>query len=64
MWTAVHVAMARDQALEIEDKLSSMGFLVRLNYYRSEDGEDYYEISVPESESSDIQEAMMELGII
>lgn len=64
MWTTVHVAVGRDKALQIKSKLENIGFLVRVNYFDLEGNNELYEIIAPEFEVEDIQEAMMEIGIL
>ena len=64
MWTAVHMTTGVENAQEIEEKLKKEGFLVKIKYFTKEGEEELYEILAPEFEAEDIQEAMMELGII
>lgn len=64
MWTAVYMATGIDNAEEVERKLKAEGFLVKIKYFAQEGEEELYEIMAPEFEAEDIQEAMIELGII
>lgn len=64
MWTTVHVAVGRDKALEIKSKLENIGFLIRVNCFGLEGNDELYEIIAPEFEVKDIQEAMIEIGIL
>lgn len=64
MWTAVYVAIGKDYALDIGEKLKAEGFLVKVKFFALEGKDELYEIIAPEFEAEDIQEAMMELGII
>lgn len=64
MWTTVYMAVGLDTANEIEEKLKNEGFLVKIRYFAKEGDEELYEILAPEFELSDIEEAMMELGIL
>lgn len=64
MWTAVYVATGLDNAHDIEGRLKAEGFLVKIKYFAQEGEEELYEILAPEFEAEDVQEAMIELGII
>ncbi|HAE91541.1 hypothetical protein SAMN02745784_01276 [Tissierella praeacuta DSM 18095] len=64
MWTAVYMATGLDNAYEVERKLKAEGFLVKIKYFAQEGEEELYEILAPEFEAEDIQNAMIELGII
>ncbi|WP_353095405.1 hypothetical protein [Tissierella praeacuta] len=64
MWTAVYMATGLDNAHEVEKKLKAEGFLVKIKYFAQEGEEELYEILAPEFEAEDIQNAMIELGII
>lgn len=64
MWTAVYMATGLDRAQEVEKKLKGEGFLVKIKYFAQEGEDELYEIMAPEFEAADVQEAMIELGII
>lgn len=64
MWTAVYMATGLANAEKIQVKLKQEGFLIKLKYFSKEGEEDVYEILVPEFEAEDVQQAMIELGII
>ena len=64
MWTTVYVAMGRDNAFEIGEKLKVEGFLIKVEFFTVEGEEELYEIIGPEFEVDDIRDAMVELGII
>lgn len=64
MWTTVYVAMGRDNAFEIGEKLKAEGFLIKVEFFTVEGEEELYEIIGPEFEVDDIRDAMVELGII
>lgn len=64
MWTAVHMTTGFENALNIERQLKKEGFLVKVKYFTKEGEEELYEILAPEFEAEEIQEAMIELGII
>jgi hypothetical protein len=64
MWTAVHMTTGFENALNIEKQLKKEGFLVKIKYFTKEGEEELYEILAPEFEAGEIQEAMIELGII
>ncbi|MBU5426123.1 hypothetical protein KQI41_06810 [Tissierella pigra] len=64
MWTAVHMTTGVENARDIEKRLRQEGFLVKIKYFTKEGEDELYEILAPEFEAADIQEAMIELGII
>ena len=64
MWTTVYMATGLEYASEIEKNLKSEGFLVKIRYFSLENEEELYEILAPEFEAEDVQEAMIELGIM
>lgn len=64
MWTTVYLAVGLSMATEIQEKLKEEGFLVKIKYFSKEGEEELYEILAPEFELLDIEEAMMELGIL
>ena len=64
MWTTIYVAMGRENAFEIGEKLKAEGFLIKVEFFTKEGTEEVYEIIGPEFEVDDIRDAMMELGII
>lgn len=64
MWTAIYVAIGIENALDIERKLKNEGFLIKKRFFSLEGEDELYEIIAPEFEAEEIQEAMLELGII
>ncbi len=64
MWTTVYMAVGYERALEIERLLKKEGFMVKVRYFSREGDKELYEILSPDFEADDIQEAMIELGII
>lgn len=64
MWTTVYMASGYEKALEIERLLKKEGFMVKIRYFAKEGDEELYEILSPQFEAEDVQEAMIELGII
>ena len=64
MWTTIYVAMGRENAFEIGEKLKASGFLIKVEFFTVEGDDELYEIIGPEFEVDDIREAMVELGII
>lgn len=64
MWTTVYMATGEDNAKEIQEILKNEGFLVKLNFSSKENEEEIYEILAPEFEAEDIEEVMIELGIL
>ena len=49
---------------EIKKKKKNEGFLLKINLIGKEDNEELYEILAPEFEVEDVEEAMIELGIL
>lgn len=64
MWTTVYMATGLEYAIEIEKNLKLEGFLVKIRYFSLENEEELYEILAPEFEAEEVQEAMIELGIM
>lgn len=64
MWTAIYVAIGIENALDVEKKLKNEGFLIKKRFFSLEGEDELYEIIAPEFEVEEIQEAMLELGII
>ena len=64
MWTTVYVAIGRENAFEIGEKLKAAGFLIKVEFFTMEGNDKLYEIAGPEFEADDIRDAMDELGII
>ena len=64
MWTTVYVATGYENCKEIISKLKIEGFLVKHRFFCQDGEEELYEILAPSFESKDIQNAMLELGII
>lgn len=58
------MATGLENASEIESKLKTEGFLVKIRYFSLENEEELYEILAPEFEAEDVQNAMIELGIM
>ena len=64
MWTAIYVAIGIEKALDVEIKLRNEGFLIKKKFFALEGEDELYEIITPEFEVEEIQQAMLELGII
>lgn len=64
MWTAIYVAIGIENALDVEKKLKNEGFLIKKRFFSLEGEDELYEIIAPEFEVEEIQQAMLELGII
>lgn len=64
MWTAIYVAIGIENALDVEKRLRSEGFLIKRKFFALEGEDELYEILAPEFEAEEIQEVLMELGII
>ena len=64
MWTTIYMAIGLENAEKIERKLKEEGFLVKIRYFSLEGEEELYEILAPEFEAEEVQEAMIELGIM
>ncbi len=64
MWTTIYMAIGLKNAEMIEKRLKEEGFLVKIRYFSLEGEEELYEILAPEFEAEEVQEAMIELGIM
>lgn len=64
MWTTVYMATGLERASQIQEKLKREGFMVKIKHFAKEGDEELYEILAPEFEIQDIEEAMIELGIL
>jgi hypothetical protein len=64
MWTTIYMAIGLENATAIEKRLKEEGFLVKIRYFSLEGEEELYEILAPEFEAEEVQEAMIELGIM
>lgn len=64
MWTAIYVAIGIENALDVEKRLRSEGFLIKRKFFALEGEDELYEILAPEFEAEEIQEVLMELRII
>ncbi len=64
MWTTIYMAKGIENAKEIQRVLKNEGFLLKINLIGKEDNEELYEILAPEFEVEDVEEAMIELGIL
>ena len=58
------MAKGIENAKEIQRVLKNEGFLLKINLIGKEDNEELYEILAPEFEVEDVEEAMIELGIL
>ncbi|MFW5996175.1 MAG: hypothetical protein ACOCQB_02785, partial [Halanaerobiaceae bacterium] len=59
MWQVIKIVSTKAKALEIENFLSTEGFLIQLDEMSG--GE--YQIKVPQSEADDVYEALKELNM-
>ena len=64
MWTTIYVAMGRENAYDIKEKLRAEGFLIKVEFFTMEGTDELYQIIGPELEVNDIRDAMSELGIV
>jgi len=64
MWTTVYVASRYELAVQIKNSLLEEGFMIEVEYFGEDKGEELYEILAPGAEAEDIQSYMMENGII
>lgn len=64
MWTTVYIVAEEKNALNIEKRLTTEGFMVKIKFLVNENGVDLYEVLAPEFEVEEIQECMIELGIM
>lgn len=63
MWTVVYMAQNKDVAEELKSILEEDGILVRINpISRKEKADDYFEVSVPESEVEEAHGIIIEKG--
>ena len=62
MWRAIHIAVNREQADKLCERLTEEGFLTRVKAVAF--GEDpAFEIQVPEAESEDAQAVVCDMGM-
>lgn len=64
MWTTIYMATGIENAKEVKEILRNEGFLIKINFVGKENKEDVYELLAPEFEVEDVEEAMIELGIL
>lgn len=64
MWTTVYVSSEKEFAINIENRLKTEGFLIKIKEISLGDGEETYEILAPKFEAEDVQAMLFELGII
>lgn len=64
MWTTVYVATGHGWAKEVEQKLMSEGYIVKIKFFATEGDEELYEILAPTFEAEEIQALLVELDII
>lgn len=62
MWTAVYMVEGVEPAKELEEKLKSEGFLVKVKPFSREGDNVLYKILVPEFEADDAQTVLIDLG--
>ncbi|NLU51390.1 MAG: hypothetical protein GXX10_00760 [Clostridiaceae bacterium] len=63
MWTVVYMAQNKDVAERLKSILEEDGILVRINpISRKEKADDYFELSVPESEVEEAHGIIIEKG--
>ncbi|NLM72978.1 MAG: hypothetical protein GX184_02970 [Clostridiaceae bacterium] len=63
MWTVVYMAQNKEVAEELKSILEEDGILVRINpISRKEKADDYFEVSVPESEVEEAHGIIIEKG--
>lgn len=58
------MATGIENAKKMQKILKDEGFLVKINFSGKEDNKEVYEILAPEFEVEDVEEAMIELGIL
>lgn len=64
MWTTIYMATGVENAKVIQEILKNEGFLIKINFVGKENEEDVYEILTPEFEVKEVEQAMIELGIL
>lgn len=62
MWTAVHIIEGEKRALELKEKLTKEGFLIKFKPFAKEGDIMNYKIMTPEFEASDVHNAIIDLG--
>ncbi|MBE6081441.1 MULTISPECIES: hypothetical protein [Tissierellales] len=62
MWTAVYVIEGKGNAAELEKKLKTEGFLIKVKPFAKEGEEMLYEILAPEFEAEEVQTVLIDLG--
>lgn len=63
MWTVVYMAQNKDMAEKLKSVLEEGGILVKINpINRKEKADDYYEVSVPETEVEEAHGIIIERG--
>ncbi len=64
MWTTIYVASGSAWAETVEKKLFQEGYIVKRKFFALEGDEELYEIMAPSFEAEEIQNVLMDLGII
>jgi len=63
MWTVIYMAQNKEMAEKLKSILEESGILVRINpISRKEKADDYFEVSVPESEVEEAHGIIIEKG--
>lgn len=58
------MATGIENAKKVKEILRNEGFLIKINFIGKENKEEAYEILAPEFEVEDVEQAMIELGIL
>ena len=58
------MATGIENAKKVKEILRNEGFLIKINFIGKENKEEVYEILAPEFEVEDVEQAMIELGIL
>lgn len=64
MWTVVYIAQSKEIATRLQDILQKEGLLVKIRPIskNEENGDNYYEVLVPEAEVSEAHSIIIEKG--
>jgi len=63
MWTVIHIVPCEDKAKNIYNELTLGGFLVKIQPTNKNVEKCFYQILVPETETEEAYNLIMELGL-
>ncbi len=64
MWTTIYIAVGEENTLRIKNTLIQAGYILKTKFLTSENGKELYEILVPQFEAEEVQEFIIESGIL